>query len=114
KRPGTVCDPLFHEKAVQNVAAALRKSLDDQRPITHLGLGSARVEKIASNRRYVAKNGAVRFDRTSRTTNAEAIAADEGLIDPWLKTLSFWNGETPLAAISFYAVHPMSYYGQGE
>lgn len=114
KRPGTVCDPLFHEKAVQNVAAALRKSLDNPRPITHLGLGSARVEKIASNRRYVAKSGAVRFDRTSRTTNAEAIAADEGLIDPWLKTLSFWNGETPLAAISFYAVHPMSYYGQGE
>jgi hypothetical protein len=36
------------------------------------------------------------------------------LIDPWLKTLSFWNGDTPLAAVSFYAVHPMSYYGDGE
>ena len=56
----------------------------------------------------------MRFDRTSSTSNPAAIAADEGLVDPYLKTLSFWDGETPLAAISFYAVHPMSYYGQGE
>jgi hypothetical protein len=56
----------------------------------------------------------VRFDRTSSTQNPAAIAADEGLIDPYLKTLSFWDGATPLAAVSFYAVHPMSYYGQGE
>src|SRR6185295_1902716 len=41
-------------------------------------------------------------------------AAEEGLIDPWLKTLSYWNGDTPLAVVSFYAVHPMSYYGAGE
>lgn len=41
-----------------------------------------------------------------------ALAA--GVIDLWLKTLSFWDGDTPLAAVSFYAVHPMSYYGQGE
>jgi hypothetical protein len=59
-------------------------------------------------------DGSVRFDRTSSTRNAAAIAADEGLIDPNLKTLSFWDGEMPLAAVSFYAVHPMSYYGQGE
>ena len=54
------------------------------------------------------------FDRTSSTRKPAAIAADEGLIDPWLKTLSFWDGDTPLAAVSFYAVHPMSYYGAGE
>jgi hypothetical protein len=50
----------------------------------------------------------------SRSTKPEAIAADEGLIDPWLKTLSFWDDDTPLAAVSFYAVHPMSHYGAGE
>jgi hypothetical protein len=31
-----------------------------------------------------------------------------------VKTLSFWSGERPLAALSFYATHPMSYYGNGE
>jgi hypothetical protein len=43
-----------------------------------------------------------------------ARAAPEGLIDPWLKTLSFWNEAKPLAALSYYATHPMSYYGAGQ
>ena len=44
----------------------------------------------------------------------EARAAAEGTIDPWLKTLSFWDGKQPVAAMHAYAVHPMSYYGNGE
>jgi hypothetical protein len=111
---GTICDPVFHEAAVQHVAEALRRSLASTRPVTHVGTGQAKVEKVASNRRYVMPDGAVRWDRNSATRNAFAIEAEEGVIDPWLKTLSFWDGDTPLAAASFYAVHPMSYYGQGE
>jgi hypothetical protein len=99
---------------VQSVARAVRDSIASARPLTHIGTGSARVERVASNRRYVTPGGSVRFDRTSSTRRAEAIAADEGLIDPWLKTLSFWSGDATLAAVSFYAVHPMSYYGAGE
>ena len=30
-----------------------------------------------------------------------------------LKTLCFWNGDTPLCALSAYATHPMSFYGKG-
>lgn len=111
---GTICDPEFHEHAVQSVARALRESLPAAQPLTHIGAGQAKVAQVASNRRYLAPDGTVHFDRTSRTSNPAAIAADEGLIDPWLKTLSFWNGDTPLAAVSFYAVHPMSYYGAGD
>jgi hypothetical protein len=111
---GTICDLEFHERAVQNVARALRKSLSTTRVLTHIGTGQARVEKVASNRRYITPTGEVRFDRTSNTKNPLAIAADEGLIDPWLKTLTFWSGDEPLAALNFYSVHPMSHYGQGE
>jgi hypothetical protein len=111
---GTICDPDFHEQAVQSVARALRESLPNARPLTHIGTGQAKVENVASNRRYTTPDGKVFFDRTSRTGNPAATAADEGLIDPWLKTLSFWNGDEALAAVSFYAVHPMSYYGDGE
>jgi hypothetical protein len=114
KLAGTVCDPDFHFRAVQNVANALRDSLKSARWLTHLGTGKAKVERIASNRRYTLPDGSVRFDRTSSTRNTAAIAAAEGVIDPWLRTLSFWSGDIPLAAVSFYAVHPMSYYGQGE
>ncbi len=111
---GTVCDPDFHAVAVRRVAQALRESLPAARPITGLGLGEAPVERIASNRRYLLADGTVRYDRTSSTRNPAAREAPENLIDPWLKTLSFWDGETPVAAVSGYAVHPMSYYGQGE
>lgn len=111
---GTICDPVFHERAVQAVAGALLQSLSSAQPLTHIGTGQAKVEKVAGNRRYITPDGKIHFDRLSRTKKPEAIAAEEGLIDPWLKTLSFWNGDTPLAAVSFYAVHPMSYYGGGE
>lgn len=114
KLAGTVCDLEFHERAVHGVAAALRASLKSAQPVTHLGIGQAKVERVASNRRYVMPDGSIRFDRTSSTRNAFAIEAGEGLIDPWLKTLSFWNGEEAVAALSGYAVHPMSYYGSGE
>lgn len=111
---GRICDLRFHEQAVQAAARSLRQNLGRARPVTHFGTGQAKVERVASNRRYVTPDGKVRFDRTSSTRQEAAIAADEGLIDPWLRTLSFWNGEAPLAALSFYAVHPMSYYGAGE
>ncbi len=111
---GSVCNLEFHEEAVQRVAQAVRTSLKSARPVTHIGVGQAKVEKVASNRRYVLPDGAVKFDRMSRTTKAEPQAAAEGTIDPWLKTLSFWDGKQPVAALHSYAVHPMSYYGQGE
>ena len=114
KLAGTVCDPAFHEVAIQRVAKALREALPASQVVTHLGLGEARVERIASNRRYLTPEGAVRFNRMSRMTDKVAVEAPEGLIDPWLKTLSFWQGQTPLAAVSAYATHPMSYYGEGE
>ncbi|MEX0586811.1 MAG: hypothetical protein WD176_09210 [Pirellulales bacterium] len=114
KAAGSVCDPEFHEQAVRRVAAALKASLASAQAITHVGIGQAKVERVASNRRFVAPDGSVRFDRLSRTVDPIATAADEGTIDPWLKTLSFWHGERAVAAVSAYAVHPMSYYGSGE
>ncbi|MBM3821995.1 MAG: hypothetical protein FJ404_03730 [Verrucomicrobia bacterium] len=111
---GSICDPVFHEQAVRQTASVLSSAMAQRRRVSHVGTGIAKVERLASNRRYTMPDGAVRFDRTSATRNAFAIQAEEGLIDPWLRCLSFWDDETPLAALSFYAVHPMSYYGQGE
>ena len=46
-------------------------------------------------------------------TDPAAIAAPEGTIDPVLKLLSFWDGDTPLISITYYATHPQSHYGKG-
>ena len=110
---GSICDLEFHETAVQRVVQALREGQRASRRVTHLGLGQAQVEKVASNRRYVGPEGKLFFNRTSATRDAWIRAQPEGTVDPWLKTLSFWDGERPVLALSCYATHPMSYYGKG-
>jgi hypothetical protein len=110
---GSVCDPAFHEKAVQRVARAVREAVKTPRRITHVGTGKAKVENVASNRRYLDAAGRVAFGRTSATRDAHARSQPEGTIDPWLRTLSFWDGDRPILALSCYATHPMSYYGKG-
>lgn len=113
KAKGSICMLDFHEKAVQRVAKVVAKSLQDPRPITHLGIGQAKIEKVASNRRYLGADGLPRHNRMSATRDPKLREAEDGLIDPWLKTISFWNGERALVALSAYATHPMSYYGTG-
>jgi hypothetical protein len=109
-----ICDPEFHEQCVQATAKALRTALRDARRVTHLGLGQAKVMDVASSRRYLGADGQPRFDRSSMSGGDSLKAkADAGTIDPWLKTVSFWDGDTPLCALSSYAVHPMSYWGTG-
>lgn len=109
-----VCDLEFHEQAVQRVARALRESMKKATPVTHIGTGQAKVKEVASNRRYLGKDGKPRFDRSSATKDPHARSQPEYTIDPWLKTLSFWNGETPVAALTAYATHPQSYYRTGR
>jgi hypothetical protein len=112
--PGELYDEAFHAQVLERVAAALSTSLAAAAPVTHLGMGAAPVREIASNRRVELADGRVGFHRGSRSAGDPAMsAAPEGEIDPLLRTLSFWNGETPLLALSVYATHPMSRYGQG-
>ena len=110
---GSICDVQFHEQAVQRVAQALKASLQKPRRFSEIGLGQAKVERVASNRRYVDADGTIKFNRTSATRDLAIREKPEGRIDPWLKTLSFWNDGEPIAALSCYATHPMSYYGRG-
>jgi hypothetical protein len=111
---GELYDAAFHEQAVQRVAAAQRESLKSPSPVTHIGVGAAPVERIASNRRVVRDDDRVSFDRGSRSGGDPFFSiAPDGEIDPFVKTLSFWNGEQAVAALSVYATHPMSRYGAG-
>src|SRR5262249_8322206 len=107
-------DLKFHERVVKLTADALRASLGKTARFTHVGRGQAKVERVASNRRIVGADGKVKYVRYSATKEPKIQAEPEGLIDPWLKTLSFWDDEKPLAALHYYATHPMSYYGDGR
>jgi hypothetical protein len=110
---GKACDVPFLKNTLQRLGAAVKASLPDARPFTHVGTGHARVDRVASNRRILGDDGTVKIVRYSSTKDAAEIAAPEGLIDPDLKLLSFWNDQTPLISITYYATHPQSHYGKG-
>jgi hypothetical protein len=107
-------DLKFFAQAVERTAEAARASLARTVPFTHIGMGQGKVERVASNRRVIGADGKIKYWRGSATTSKQARDEPEGLIDPWLKTLSFWRNERPLAALHYYATHPMSYYGRGQ
>jgi hypothetical protein len=95
--------------ALHNVAVAARASMDALQSVTHMAIGRAEVEQVASNRRIMGDDGKIKAVRWTRTVEPEVRAEPEGLIDPWLKTISFWNQEQKLAVLHYYAVHPTSY-----
>lgn len=111
---GTRMDAAFCRKVIAGTAAALREAVKSAKRVTHLGIGEAKVEKVASNRRILGPNGRVLFGRMSASRDPKAKDADEGIIDPMLKLLSFWNSDTPLACLTYYATHPQSFYGKGD
>jgi hypothetical protein len=107
-------DLKFFDRVVRRTAEAAKSALAKTQAFTHYGIGQARVEQVASNRRVLGSDGKVKYVRYSATKDPKVRAEPEGLVDPWLKTLSFWNGHEPLAALHYYATHPMSYYGDGR
>jgi hypothetical protein len=109
----SLCDVAFVRACIARSAEALRAAIVHAQTVTHYGVGAAEVREIASNRRVVSTDGIAGFPRNSSTPDPAMHAAPVGLIDPMLRTLSFWNGDKPVAAMSNYAVHPMSYYGKG-
>ncbi|MBK8505941.1 MAG: hypothetical protein IPL46_29355 [Saprospiraceae bacterium] len=111
---GTRFNVPYIEKSIRKVAKSVGKACKTRIPITHIGYGEAIVDSVASNRRILGDADTVVLIRWSKSTDAKAIAAPEGLIDPWLKSVSFWNDEKPVAALTYYATHPQSYYGQGD
>ncbi|MBY0227756.1 MAG: hypothetical protein K2W96_00610 [Gemmataceae bacterium] len=112
-KAGSCVDRRFFKECVGRVAEGVKASLAKTERFTHVGVGRAKVEKVASARRVV-EGGKVKFTRTSATRDPKARDAPEGRIDPWLRTLSFWKEDAPLAALHYYSTHPMSYYGDGR
>jgi hypothetical protein len=110
---GAMFDADFARDTIAQAAEAVRRALENPRQVTHLGIGKAKVEKVASNRRVLGPNGAVAHVRYSSCRNEAARAAPEGVIDPYVRNLSFWDGDRSIASLTYYATHPQSFYGRG-
>ncbi len=111
---GTRHDNTYLHRVIDETTLALTRAMKNLQPVSHIGTGKAKVEKVASNRRILGEDGKVKIVRFSSAKDSAAINAPEGLIDPWLKSVSFWSGDKPVVTLSYYATHPQSYYGKGD
>jgi hypothetical protein len=110
---GAAFDVDHARKVIRDAGEAIRKALNKAEPATHYGIGQGIVQKVASNRRILGPDGKVQYMRASASRSPMIRAFPAGTIDPELKMLSFWNGDRCLAAVTWYATHPQSYYRTG-
>lgn len=103
----------FTRQVMNRIGEAIRTPIKQAQPVTHIGLGEAPVYKVASNRRILGTDGRIRETRWTTCKDSALRAEPEGLIDPMVSLVSFWNGDRAIAVLSFYATHPQSYYRTG-
>jgi hypothetical protein len=111
----TVVQPEFFHNCIKRGSDVIKAAVAKARPLTHIAQGEGKVEKVAGNRRVaIGANGKITKMRGSSCKDPELIALPEGLIDPMLKTVAFYDGSEKVLACHYYACHPMSHYGQGH
>jgi hypothetical protein len=98
---------------IHRLELAVINSLKNLSPVTDIGFGRAEVYEVASNRRPLGADGKVKATRYTTCLDSALRAEPEGVIDPMVSLISFWNEDIPLALLSFYATHPQSYYRTG-
>lgn len=110
---GSLFDVKFAQRSISDVAAAAKRAVKQAVPVTHVGIGEATVEKVASNRRILGLDGKVRATRYTACADPKLRMEPDGTIDPRLKSISLWQEEKPLVVMTYYATHPQSYYRRG-
>ncbi len=108
-----VSDADYERRVIARAAEAVKDAVARARPVSHLGLSGAIVEKVASNRRILGPDGKVKYIRYTACRDPIIRDAPEGTIDPMLRMISLWDGDTAIVAMSYYATHPQSYYRTG-
>lgn len=111
--PPKIADLAALEAIAQRVAAAVKDSLGRLEAVDSVGLGEARVERVAATRRVMGPDGKIRV-RWSACTDPALRAEPEGLIDPVLRTITLARGDTPVVRLHYYATHPQSRGNDGR
>jgi len=109
----TITTRRYFDQVISATAGAVRDAMGKLRQTTHVGTSRVKVDRVASSRRLVQPDGSIRT-RGSSAPKSELRELPEGLIDPWLRTISFYDGDDPLVYLHYYATHPQSFYGDGR
>jgi hypothetical protein len=97
----------------RRLAAAVKESLGRFEPFDQIGTGQAKVDRVGSSRRPRDQAGKI-CTRFSVCKDAAVRALPEGLIDPYVKTITLAQAGKPLVRLHYYASHPQTKYGDGR
>ncbi|MCA9125687.1 MAG: hypothetical protein KDB22_01335 [Planctomycetales bacterium] len=106
-------DVPFIKDVVSRAGLAAAQAAKEAQTVTSISTGVATVENVASNRRLLGPDGKVHTTRYTACKDPAIRDLPVGVIDPQLKLLAFEGTRGPIAAITFYATHPQSYYRTG-
>lgn len=112
--PNVPFDGSSSRRIMEAAAVAVTDAVENAKPISHVGTAEAEVHGVASNRRVMGPDGKVLHIRWSAVKDETVRDFPEGVIDPKLKLVTFWDGDRAVAALSYYATHPQSYYRTGK
>ena len=99
-RPNIIMAGDWAEKVRVQAAQAAGEAMTKLQPCTDIAVGQARVERIASNRRVMGPDGKVAGVRWTQCTDPQVRDAPEGIIDPMLKTIGFYQGGDRFGAVA--------------
>lgn len=105
-----VFDTPWFRDLVARAAEAAGKAKQEAQPVDAVGIGTAEVEQVASNRRILGPDGKVLYTRWTATKDETVRSMPVGTIDPLVKLIGFWQAGKPLVATTYYATHPQSFY----
>lgn len=101
-------------EVAEKLSTAIRESQKSWRAVMHIGTGKAKVERVASNRRLPKADGSIQGRGSNTKSSPELRELPEGLIDPWVRTISLRGVDGAIAQLHYYASHPQSFYGDGR
>jgi hypothetical protein len=111
---GIHIDPEVYADIEKRLVASVKQSLDRLEPFDRIGVGQAKVDRVASSRRPRDKEGNIRPRGSNAGIKPAMRALPEGKIDPFLKTITFARGDKPLVRLHYYATHPQSKYSDNR
>ena len=101
------------EQVVRNASEAAAAAVKNAKVVSAIATGKAEVKDVASNRRLLDSAGKVIATRYTACKDPKMRALPTGVIDPWLRSLTFYDKTETLAVLTFYATHPQSFYRTG-
>lgn len=106
-------DPVHARGVIDRAAKAAAVAKANASLVTHVGYGQGEVKEVASNRRILGEDGKVLYTRWTATKDPKIRAQPVGTVDTQLKLIGFYHQDKALAALTYYATHPQSYYRTG-